>query len=62
MKYYYCRVKRGGGYVLEGAITVEGPLAQGVNRGFPSKTKGSGGSDPLLEVWPGAFMLQLYTT
>ena len=45
----------------EGAITVEGPLTQGVNRGISSRTKGSSGSDSLLEVWPGAFMLQLYT-
>ncbi len=31
-------------------------------RALKEKNKGSGGIDPLLEVWPGAFMLQLYTT
>lgn len=48
----------GGNSLLWGWNTVEGPLAQGVNRGSPSETKGDGGSIPLLEVWLRAFMLQ----
>lgn len=34
----------------EGAVTVEGPPAQGVNTDIPSETKGSGGCESLLEV------------
>lgn len=40
---------------------MEGPLTQGVNRGIPSKTKGSSGGVSLLEVWSGAVMFQLYS-
>lgn len=46
----------GGNSLLWGWNTVEGPLAQGVNRGSPSETKGDGGSIPLLEVWLRAFL------
>lgn len=40
--------KMGGNFLLLGWITVEGPQAQGVYRGSPSVTKGSGGFIPLL--------------
>lgn len=33
---------------------MEGPLTKGVIRSIPSRTKGSSGSDSLLEVWSGA--------
>lgn len=41
--------------ICEGAVTVEGPPAQGVNRDIPSGTQGSGGCDSLLEVWLEAY-------
>lgn len=41
------------------AVTVEGPLTQGVIRGFPSSCEGVSGSVPLSEASLGAFKLQL---
>lgn len=41
--------------ICEGAVTVGGPPAQGVNRDIPSGTQGSGGCDSLLEVWLEAY-------
>lgn len=45
----------------EGAIIREGPLSQTVNRDIPSKTKGSSGSDSLLEVRFDVLVFQLNT-
>lgn len=50
-----------GALFSEGAIISGGPLAQGVNRGIPSRSRGSSGTDPLREVLLSELMLQVYT-
>lgn len=59
VNYGYCRAKMGGASRAVSAVAVEGPLTQGVIRGFPSSCEGVSGSAPLSEASLGAFKLQL---
>lgn len=55
----YGSAEMGGASRAVSAVTVEGPLTQGVIRGFPSSCEGVSGRAPLSGASLGAFKLQL---